>query len=66
MEAEAVAFVVMDHYGVEIKSDKYLALYKQDYVLKESLQRISRISSQIISFCDSWLGDEDKKLFQTG
>ena len=32
MEAEAAAFVVMDHYGVDIKSDKYLALYKESYI----------------------------------
>ena len=29
MEAEAVAFVVMHYFGLEIKSDNYLALYKK-------------------------------------
>ena len=28
MEAEAVSFIVMNHFGIKIKSDKYLALYK--------------------------------------
>jgi len=55
MEAEAVAFIVMDHYGVEIKSDKYLALYKKSYDLKQSLKRISKIASEIIGFVDEYL-----------
>jgi len=50
MEAEAVAFVVMNYFGVEIKSDKYLALYKKSYNLMESLKRISSISSEIIDY----------------
>ena len=29
MEAKAVAFVVMNYFGVKIKSDKYLDLYKK-------------------------------------
>jgi len=52
LEAEAVAFVVMDHYGIEIKSDRYLALYKKDYDLKESLKRIHKVTTRIIEFCD--------------
>jgi len=52
LEAEAVAFVVMDHYGIEIKSDKYLALYKKDYDLKESLKRIHKVATRIIEFCN--------------
>jgi len=55
MEAEAAAFIVMDHYGVEIKSDKYLALYKKSYDLKQSLKRISKIVSEIINYCDDYL-----------
>jgi hypothetical protein len=50
MEAEAVAFVVMNYFGVEIKSDKYLALYKKSYNLMESLKRISDISSAMIDY----------------
>jgi len=48
MEAEAVAFVVMNYFGVEIKSDKYLALYKKSYDLMQSLKRISDVSSAMI------------------
>ena len=50
MEAEAVAFVVMQRYGLEIKSDNYLALYKESYDLKESLERIKNISKRIINW----------------
>ena len=50
MEAEAVAFVVMNHFGLEIKSDNYLALYKESYDLKESLERIKNISKRIINW----------------
>ena len=59
LEAEAVAFVVMDHYGLKIKSDRYLALYKKDYNLKESLKRIHKIATRIIDFCDRWLSDRN-------
>lgn len=65
MEAEAAAFVVMDHYGVDIKSDKYLALYKESYDLKQSLKRIDNLASEIINFCDDYLiknKENDKKL----
>ena len=65
MEAEAAAFVVMDHYGVDIKSDKYLALYKESYDLKQSLKRIDNLASEIINYCDDYLikkNEADKKL----
>ncbi|ADQ13571.1 ArdC-like ssDNA-binding domain-containing protein [Halanaerobium hydrogeniformans] len=65
MEAEAAAFIVMEHYGVEIKSDKYLALYKKSYDLNQSLKRISKIASEIIGFLDDYLlnkSSENKKL----
>ena len=55
MEAEAVAYVVMNHFNIEIKSDKYLALYKTSYDLKESLEKINDISSSIIDYCDKYL-----------
>ena len=54
MEAEAVSFIVMNHFGIKIKSDKYLALYKKSYDLEESLFKIKNISSKIISFCNRW------------
>jgi len=56
MEAEAVAFVVMDYFGAGIKSDKYLALYKKSYDLMNSLKRISDVSSAMIDYaveCES-------------
>ena len=53
MEAEAVAYVVFNHYGMEVKSDKYLALYKESYNLKGSLERIKKVSSEIIAFSDN-------------
>ena len=52
LEAEVVAFVVMDHYGIKIKSDRYLAFYKKDYDLKKSLKRIHKVATRIIEFCD--------------
>jgi hypothetical protein len=52
MEAEAVAFVIMNYFGVEIKSDKYLALYKKSYNLMNSLKRINDISADFLSFYD--------------
>ena len=55
LEAEATSFVVLNHYDIETKSDKYLALYKKSYDLEKSLARIKRISSKIISFCDDWI-----------
>jgi antirestriction protein ArdC len=60
MEAEAAAFVVMDYYGVDIKSDKYLALYKKSYDLKQSLKRIDNFASEIINFCDVYLLQNSK------
>ena len=55
MEAEATNFVVMNNYGIETKSAKYLALYKNSYDLEKSLARIKKIISKIISFCDNWI-----------
>jgi len=50
MEAEAVAFVVMDYFNIESKSDKYLALYKESYDLMESFKRINDVSSRILDY----------------
>jgi len=50
MEAEAVAFVVMDYFNIENKSDKYLALYKESYDLMESFKRINDVSSRILDY----------------
>lgn len=60
MEAEAIAFVVMDHYHIELKSDKYLALYKESYDLKKSLERINKVSSEFIEFVDYWFKEKEK------
>jgi antirestriction protein ArdC len=61
LEAEAVAFIVMDHYSVELKSSKYLALYKKSYDLKESMDRISRVSKEIINFTKDYLKNENQQ-----
>ena len=61
MEAEAVSFVVLDHYGIKSKSEKYLAFYKKSYDLKESLNKISKVSAEIIDFCDSYFETSDIK-----
>ncbi|SDM27152.1 hypothetical protein [Halarsenatibacter silvermanii] len=58
MEAEAVAFVVMNHFGLEIKSDKYLALYKESYDLKKSLDRISNVSQKILAYLKQNITEE--------
>ena len=50
MEAESVAYVVMNYFGVDINSDKYLALYKKDYELVESLKYIKSNSKLILDF----------------
>jgi len=61
MGAEAVSFIVMDHYGVKSKSEKYLAMYKKSYDLKESLSKISKISADIIDYCDSYFETSENK-----
>ena len=61
MEADAVAYVVLNHFNIENPSDKYLALYKKDYDLKKSLDRISKISTEIIEKLDSYFENDDKK-----
>jgi len=59
MEAEATAFVVMQNFGIETKSDNYLALYKKSYNLKESLTRINKVASEIIIFCEDYFKKAD-------
>ena len=49
LEAEAVAYIVMDRFGIEIESDKYLTLYKNTYKLMDSFRRIYCISRDIIN-----------------
>jgi antirestriction protein ArdC len=61
MEAESVAFVVMDYFNIEIKSDKYLALYKESYDLMESFKRINDVSSRILDYL---LAAEDNEEFK--
>ncbi|WP_041595771.1 hypothetical protein [Halanaerobium hydrogeniformans] len=50
MEAEAVSFVVIDCFGIETKSEKYLALYKKIYDLMNSLKKISKMSEKMIDY----------------
>ena len=42
----------MNNFNIETKSDKYLALYKKTYDLKESLNRIKNISQKLINYLD--------------
>ena len=49
LEADATAYVVSRHFGLETKSSVYLALYRVEEVdVKESLDRIVRTASKII------------------
>jgi len=48
LEAETVAYIVMDRFGIEIESDKYLALYKKSYNLIDSFQRINKVINLIL------------------
>ena len=61
MEADAVAYVVLNHYGIENTSDKYLALYKKDYDLKNSLNRIAKVSTEITQALDNYFEDENQE-----
>lgn len=49
IEADAVKFIVLDKYGVDSKSEKYLALYQKDYDIMDSLERIADTSKDIIN-----------------
>jgi antirestriction protein ArdC len=55
LEAESIAYVVFEHFGVKLKSDKYLALYKKEYDIKDSLNRISSVANKIIEFIEKQL-----------
>ena len=48
LEAETVAYIVMDRFEIEINSDGYLALYKKSYNLMESFQRINEVANVIL------------------
>lgn len=55
LEAESIAYVVMHHFGVDIKSHRYLSLYRKSYDLAQSLSRIKSVSGKIISFIEKEL-----------
>jgi antirestriction protein ArdC len=65
MEAEAVAFVVMDYFNIESKSDKYLALYKKSYDLMESFKRINDVSSRFLDYLLAAADNDDSREEQT-
>lgn len=54
-----MAFVVMDYFNIESKSDKYLALYKKSYDLMESFKRINEVSSRILDYLLAAVENED-------
>ena len=53
MEAEAVAYVVLKHFDIENTSDKYLAGYKKDHNVKNSLDRITKTSDKLIEYIEN-------------
>ncbi len=51
IQAEGVAYVVSKHFGLEIKSFNYLALYDADYKkIMENLEVIAEASKKLIEF----------------
>lgn len=59
VEAEAISYVVLTHYGLETKAPEYLALYNPDRKLLEaSLGHISDVAKQIITSIESKLERE--------
>lgn len=62
LEAESVCFVVMNNFNIETKSDKYMALYKKTYDLKESLNRIKKISRRLINYLEQNINTKEKKI----
>jgi len=49
LEAETVSFLVSDYFNIDNPSERYLALYKKSYDLRESFKRINRVSRNIIN-----------------
>ena len=63
LEADATAYVVSRHFGLETRSRFYLALYRVEEVdVKDSMNRIVRTASRIIrGVCDCDKSESDDK-----
>lgn len=57
LEAESVAYVVLKHFNIENTSARYLAFYKKNRDLKDSLNRIHQTATGIIAYCEEWLAN---------
>ena len=61
LEAEAIAYVVMRHFGIEHVASNYLATYKIDSTqLKQSLQTISATAKLLIAAIDPQLNQNQE------
>ena len=61
-EAEAVAFVVCSHFGIETASANYLALWEVDpEKIIEAFQRVHRIAAEIIETIEAALAARTEK-----
>tara|TARA_Y100000310_G_C20220214_1_gene595413 strand:+ start:297 stop:539 length:243 start_codon:yes stop_codon:yes gene_type:complete len=48
IEAEAVSYVVMAHFGVETKGHKYMAAWQERFRITDGLERISTTAQYLI------------------
>jgi hypothetical protein len=51
-EAEATAFIVCQHFGIETNAPNYLAHWSSPEKIKASTQRILVCAEQIINACE--------------
>ena len=51
-EAEATAFIVCEHFGIETNAPNYLAHWSSPEQIKESGKRIIKCASQLIDACE--------------
>ena len=61
IEADTVSYIVLKHFNIESPTDKYLALYKKDYKISNSLDRIAKTSTKIIKVLEEKLNNNNKK-----
>jgi antirestriction protein ArdC len=53
-EAEATAFIVCQHFGIETNAPNYLAHWSSPVKIKASTHRILTCAEQIIDACEEW------------
>lgn len=62
LEAEATAYTVCRHFGLETKSPSYLALYRVEEVdIRASLDRIVSTGSKIIQGVEPRIQEQQRK-----